>query len=213
MTRPALPVPALMLVTDAARLRGRALTDVVSAAVDGGVNVVQLREKSLPHDQLVRVANDVRAAIAGRALLLVNSAVDAAVAGGAGGVHLPVSGMSIAQARARIPAPMIISRAAHSLEEAIAAEREGADALVLGSIFASASHPGVPPLGLDALHEVCAMVTIPVIAIGGITPANAVNVMRAGATGIAVIGAIIDAGDPRTAAHALADAIAVRARA
>jgi thiamine-phosphate pyrophosphorylase len=198
-----------MLVTDATRLRGRVLTDVVTAAVEGGVNVVQLREKSLPHDQLTRLATDLREAIAGRALLFVNSDVDAAIVSGAEGVHLPHDGPPIADVRARVGASMLISRAVHSIDEAIAAGLEGADLLVLGSVFPSPSHPGASAIGVQALRAVCARVAVPVIAIGGITPATGASVMRAGASGVAVIGAILDAGDPAVAAAALSAAIAV----
>jgi thiamine-phosphate pyrophosphorylase len=201
-----------MLVTDSTRLRGRDLASVVSDAIDGGVNVVQLRDRALPHDGMAALALDLRYAIASRALLFINGDVQAAIHAGAHGLHLPADGPSIAEARARVGPDMLISRAVHSLDDAIAAERDGADMLILGSIFASASHPGVPPLGLEALRDMAARVRTPLIAIGGITPDNASDVMRAGAAGVAAISAILDADDACAAACNLSVAIGARVR-
>lgn len=213
MTRPHVPAPVLMLVTDASRLRGRSLESVVRAAIDGGVNVVQLRERALAHDHMTALATRLRAAIGGRALLLVNSDVAAAQASGADGVHLPEGGASIAETRHRAGETMLISRAVHGVDAAVAAERDGADLLVLGTVFASASHPAGTAIGGEGVRAVCARVGVPVIAIGGITPGNAGAVVRAGAAGIAVIGAIFDAEDPRAAAAGLRAAIAAPVRA
>lgn len=207
MTR-TLVSPTLALVTDSARLRGRDLADVVHAAVDGGVGIVQLREKSLPHEALVELGQRVKHAIRGRALFFVNSDVEAAIALGADGVHLPEDGAPIANVRARGGPRMLISRAVHSIEAAIQAEHDGAGLVQLGAIFETASHAGRAPIGLALLRNACTAVSIPVIAIGGITPANAGEVMRAGASGVAVIGAIFDAPDPRAAVAALRAAMA-----
>jgi thiamine-phosphate pyrophosphorylase len=201
-----------MLVTDSARLRGRDLVDVVSSAVDGGVNVVQLREKSLARAPLVALAIRLRDAIDGRALFLVNGDVDAAIDAGADGVHLPAGSTSIAAARERIGPAKLISCAVHGLDEARAAQRDGADLLVLGSVFPSATHPEGAVLDVDAVAAICAKVHVPVIGIGGITPQNAASVMRAGASGIAVIGAILDADDACAAACDLTIAIGAAAR-
>ena len=194
-------LPALMLVTDASRLRGRAMTDIVRAAVDGGVNMVQLRDRALPDGERLALAVQLRDAIAGRALLLVNTDAAAAIESGADGLHLR-SDDTITH-RSDVPQHILISRAAHGVEAAVAAERDGADLLVLGTVFASASHPGGATIGLAGVRAVCEAVRVPVIAIGGITAANAGDVMRAGASGAAVIGAIFDAEDARAAAAKL----------
>ena len=212
--RAALPHPAIVLVTDSRRRQARDqqgeewIDDVVREAVLGGVNVVQLREKHLQSGELIARGLHVRDAIAGRALLFVNGNVEAAAALAADGVHLPEDGPPIDEVRGRVGETMLISRAVHSLDAAVSAEREGADVLQLGTIFETPSKPGVTPLGIDGLREVCASVSVPVIAIGGITPRNAGDVLRAGAAGIAVIGAIFDAGDPRIAARELSSAVA-----
>ncbi len=201
-----LPRPALVLVTDAARLRGRAIEDVVTEAVRGGVNVVQLREKDWPSSAIVAMGARVRDA-AGGALLFVNGDVDAARELGADGVHLPEDGVAIADARARLGTGVLISRAVHSVDAAKRAEREGADLVQMGTVFETASKPGREPIGLEGVGAVCAAVRVPVIAIGGITAANAADVIRTGAAGVAVIGAILDGADPRSAAAALREAI------
>ncbi len=203
--------PRLVLVTDSARLRGRPLADVVRAAIDGGVTAVQLRDKSASHDDIMRNAARVRDAVAGRAQIFVNTDVDAAIAVGADGVHLPEDGPAIVDVRANIGQSMLISRAVHSVEAAVRAEREGADIVQVGTLFATASKPGAPTLGPQGLRAICDAVGIPVIAIGGITPHNAAATLAAGAAGIAVIGAIFDAADPAEAARALRAAIAVAA--
>ncbi|MEX2247124.1 MAG: thiamine phosphate synthase [Dehalococcoidia bacterium] len=205
--RAELPRPTLMLVTDSARLHGRDLAEVVAAAVEGGVDAVQLREKSLRHHHLLALGERIRDAIAGRALLLINGDTDATLALRAGGVHLPDAATATTGMRARAGDRLLISCAVHDLDAARRAEREGADILVLGTVFPSTSHRGGPTIGLDGLRAVCDAVKIPVVAIGGITENNAGDVIRAGASGVAVISAIFDAPDPRAAATALRAAI------
>ncbi len=207
-----LPNPAVVLVTDSARTNVRArqgeesIDDVLREAVLGGVNVVQLREKHLPRGELVALGLQVRDAIADRAVFFVNGDVEAAIALSADGIHLPENALAIPEVRSHV-GDILISRAVHTLDRAMAAEREGADVLQVGTVFDSVSKPGVQPLGLDGLRAICASVRTPVIAIGGITPANAADVRRAGAVGIAVIGAIFDATDPRAAARELGGAV------
>lgn len=197
------PEPILVLVTDPSRLGGRALGEVVREAVDGGVTAVQLRDKSASYEELLRTGRDVREVIAGRAHLIVNTDVDAAIALDAAGIHLPEDGPPTAGVRARVGHSMRISRAVHSVEAAIRAERDGADVVQAGTLFPTRSKSGAPTLGLDRLRAICDAVHIPVIAIGGITPSNAAAALGTGAAGIAVIGAIFDAEQPAEAAAAL----------
>ena len=204
-------LPAVMLVTDASRLRGRTTLQVVRAAVDDGVNVVQLRERALTHAELLALARELRDAIAGRALMLVNGDAAAAIESRADVLHLRADDATTR--RADLPAGMLISRAVHSVDAAVAADGAGADLLVLGTVFPSTSHPGGATIGLDGVRAVRGAVRVPMIAIGGITDENAGAVMRAGASGVAVIGAIYDAGDARAAAAELCAAVAIGARA
>ncbi len=189
------------------------LEHIVREAVTGGVNIVQLREKQLSHERRGAVGRRVRAAIDHRALFFVNGDIDAAIELRADGVHLPADAPDIAGARRRIGDTMLISVAAHSIDDAARAEAAGADILQIGTVFASASHPGDPTLGIAGLRAICAAVRVPVIAIGGITATNAGDVMLAGAAGVAVISAILDANDPHDASERLRAAISAPVRA
>ena len=211
--RPTLPQPILMLVTDSLRFPDGTLDDVVRDAVLGGVNIVQLREKHLERGELIEIGLRVREAIAGRALFFVNGDVEAARTLHADGVHLPSYGATVRDVRLRLGDQIIVSLAVHSAERALTAQQEGADLCVLGTAFETKSKPGKEPLGLAGLRNICEAVTIPVVAIGGITSANAPDVMRAGAAGIAVMGAILDAPLAGAAAADLRAAISSTVRA
>jgi len=191
-----------MLVTDRRRAR-QPLAEAVAAAVAGGVGLVQLREKDLSPRELGAWAERLRELTRGRALLVINDRADVAAAVGADGVHLGRQGLPVAVARAVVGPDRLVGRSVHSVEEAVAAERAEADYLVVGSIFATASHPDQPPAGLDLLRAVRAAVSLPLFAIGGITAANAAACRVAGAHGVAVIGNILEADDPGAAAAAL----------
>lgn len=197
-------LPALMLLLD-----GSCADAEIAAAVDGGVNMLQARAPEASTVRLADLASDARAIAAGRALVLVNGDVDAALWADADGVHLPEAmwPSRLASVRAAVGDAMLVSCAVHGVEAAARADAEGADMVVAGTVFPSASHPGGATIGIDGLAEICAAVRVPVIAIGGVTAANAGEVMQAGASGAAVIGAIRGAPDARTAAKALRTAI------
>lgn len=215
--RPTLPQPTLMLVSDMARLQiddpMEQLQHIVHEAIEGGVDVVQLREKQLSHEQRVTIGRRLRDAIASRSLLFINGDIDAAIELGADGVHLPAGTQEIAATRRRIGDSMLLSVSAHSIDEALRAEAVGADFLQIGTVFASTTHPGGATIGIDGISAICDAVRVPVIGIGGITATNAAEVMRAGATGVAVISAILDADNPRAASAELRDAISAPVRA
>jgi thiamine-phosphate pyrophosphorylase len=195
-------------VTDAARLRGRSLTMVLRAAIDGGANLIQLRDASR-RQGFVGLAEDAHHVIEGarsRVLIFVNDGCGTPASIHADGLHLPER-VAWRGRHAGRDAQMLLSRSVHSVEAAVQAERDGADMLLLGTVFPSASHPGGPTIGLDGVRAVCAVVSIPVIGIGGITAQTAADVIRAGASGVAVISAIFDAPDPRAAALELRAAI------
>jgi thiamine-phosphate pyrophosphorylase len=196
-----------MLITDRARLRGRALEEAVSAAVDGGVTVVQLREKDLPAAELYDLAVTVHAVVRGRALFVVNDRADVALAAGADGVHLPERGLPVRKARELAGGSCIIGRSVHSAEAALRAVDEGADYVQAGAVYETASKPGAAPGGLDLVRQVRDAVEVPVVAVGGVTAQRARELIDAGADGLAVIGAILDAPDVRAAAAALRAAL------
>ncbi len=211
MSRVQLPRPALMLVTDRHAVAEGALVHVVTEAIEGGVNLVQLREKDLPTAELFELGTELQRVIAGRALLIVNDRADVADALDADGVQLPENGLSVEAARKVLGPDKLIGRSVHSEEGAKVAAAKGADYLILGSVFPSPSHPDEPALGWDILQCLVAglredtqeAAPVPVLAIGGIDAARAVQVMGAGAAGVAVITAILKAEDPRYAAQAL----------
>ncbi len=205
--KPKLALPCLCLVTDRARAASGDLVDTARAAVEGGVGMIQLREKDLPASELLSLARELRSVTEGRALLVVNDRVDVALLSGADGVQLGEKGLDAASARRLVGPDMLIGRSVHSVEGAAEAEAEGADFLVLGTIFETASHPGAETGGLGLVRDGTGQVGIPVIGIGGISESNAGGLVEAGAAGAAVITAISMARDPRAAALGLSEAM------
>ncbi len=208
--RPELDTPSLCLVTDRNRVRSRDVAATVAAGIEGGVGMVQLREKDMPPYELLRLARRLRRVTEGRALLIVNDRVDVALLARADGVQLGETALDAADVRSIVGSDMLIGRSVHSEVGAVDAECQGADYLVLGTVFETASHPKGQVGGLDLVRDVTGAVGIPVLGIGGITPDNATSVMKAGASGVAVITAITMAVDPRVAASELALAISGR---
>jgi thiamine-phosphate pyrophosphorylase len=154
----------------------------VNAAIREGVEIIQIREKDLDARSLYELVCRIRDAAAGsRTRILVNDRLDVALAAGVDGVHLPALGLPAARVR---PFVKMMGCSIHSVEEGIQAERDGADFVVFGAVFET---PGKKPAGLDALQAVTRTLTIPVLAIGGITRENTPAVLEAGAAGIAAI--------------------------
>ena len=197
-----LPRPVLCLVTDRRLCRGRELEQVVEAAVEGGCGMVQLREKDLPAGKLLDLAVRLRSITSGRALLIVNDRVDVALAAGADGVQLPEDGLAVGAAR-QAGGNMLVGRSVHSVAGGVQAVADGADFLVAGSVFATASHPGAAPRGLALAGGLADAVDAPVIGIGGIDGGNVDLVMRSGASGAAVIRAIGESENSEAAAREL----------
>jgi len=192
-----------MLVTDARRAR-MPLLALVAEAVAGGVDAIYLRDAGGSIDNLALTARTLRARIGNQVVLLVNGRPQAALATGTG-LHLRERDMAPHAARAVLGPGVAIGRSVHTAEGAAAAT--GADYVVAGHVYSSPSKPGLPPLGIAGLAGIVAVAPCPVIAIGGITPDHVAEVMRAGARGVAVIGAIVEAQDPRSAARALRVAV------
>ena len=204
--RPVLPLPIVMLVADRTACGDRRLEDVVQAAVEGGVNMVQLREKDLPAADLYGLATRLRQIVGTQALLLVNDRIDVALAARAHGVEL--GGSSLPTDTARTLAPdILIGRSVHDVAHAGEAIAAGADLLVVGTMFATRSHPGMMPAGPSLVRKVASLSTVPLIGIGGITAANATQVISAGASGVAAISSIAMAHDPKDAAARLVAAV------
>jgi len=202
-----LPRPCISLVTDRRLCVDTSLEEKVALAVEGGVNLVQLREKDLPGGRLLALAKRLKSITRDKALFFVNERVDVALACGADGVHLGEEALPVAAVRNLAGDRLLIGRSVHSLKGSLEAEKAGADFLQLGTIFESSSKPGVIPTGLELVKQVTSQVTIPVIGIGGIDASNAARVMACGAWGIAVISAILAAQNPKEAARRLARSV------
>lgn len=213
MVHAKLPSLPLMLVTDRRTLRGGSLVTAVEVALRGGVNVVQLREKDLGGRELLALACSLRS-LCHRygARLLVNDRIDVALACGADGVQLPRDSFSPADARRLLGPGRLVGASTHSLAEVEAAVQGGADFVVFGPVFATpAKQRYGAPVGLDALRDVVQAAAVPVVAIGGITPANAGSVAACGAAGLAAIAALLAEVDPASAARALRTSFATHA--
>ena len=213
LDRPRLPLPCIMLVTDrraaAERSAGgtyQRLEDVVGAAVEGGVNVVQVRERDLPGGELYELVARLIAIAGSHALVLVNDRLDVALATGADGVQLGAMAMPTEAVRPLAP-NLLLGRSVHDVACAAEAAARGADLLVVGTMFATGSHPGISPAGPNLLRKIAATNHLPLIGIGGIGAANAAQVIAAGASGVAVISEILRAPDPREAAARLVAAV------
>lgn len=205
--KPKLALPCLCLVTDRGRTASGNVVDTVSAAVDGGVGMVQLRGKDYPAGELLSLALELRDATAGRALLIVNDRVDIAILCEADGVQLGEQALDVHSARRLVGPDMLIGRSVHSAEGAVEAASSGADFLALGTIFETSSHPGARTGGIELVRDATGRVETPVIGIGGISESNVAEVVRAGAAGAAVITAISMAQDPAEAASRLSAAM------
>ncbi len=192
-----LPSPPLLVITDRRQAAGRALGEVVAASLRGGCRWISLREKDLAHrDRVTLLRQLVALARPFGARVSVHGDVAAARQAGATGVHLP-AGASPAVARRRLGEETLIGVSAHGIAEAVHAEEAGADYVSLSPIFPSASKPGYgPPLGRRGLAEAARRLDIPIVALGGITAADAGECLAAGAAGVAVLSAIMAAADP-----------------
>ena len=205
----------LYVITDEALSGGRSHAEIAQRAVDGGAGAIQLRDKTCSLRELVRAGKEIRA-ITGRAgaTFIVNDRLDVALACGADGVHLGQGDMRCDTARQLVPTAFIIGVSVGSVEEAVDAERSGADYVALSPVFPTGSKSDAGPgHGLQLLKRIRSAVRIPVIAIGGIGPGNAGRVIDAGADGIAVISAVVSQPDITAAARNLAGIVAARKRA
>lgn len=195
----------LILVTDPDCGAGRTVVDVVRAALRGGAPAIQLRIKDAPAREMVELAralvDETRSA---GALLFVNDRVDVALAAGADGAHVGQDDLPVAAARRIVPPGFLLGVSAESVDLALQAQADGADYVGTGPVYATGSKADAgDAIGTGRFAEVVQAIRIPVVGIGGITTANAPDVMRAGAAGVAVISAIMRAPDPEAATRDL----------
>jgi len=199
----------LYLVTSQSMSRGRTTLEIVRAALDGGVKLIQLREKNLCAREIVRLGMKVRKLTekAG-ALLIINDRLDVAMAVGADGIHLGQDDLPVAGAREIAP-DLIIGASTHSVEEAVEAQKQGASYVNIGPIFPTRTKKWDKDfLGLDGLRRMSSAVSIPFTVMGGIKKHHIPELLSAGARIIAVVTAITAADDPERAARELMDLMA-----
>ena len=210
----------LYLITDRNQTNGCPLLDVVKAALEAGVRVVQLREKDLSGNELFNLARELRLLTRKYgARLLINDRIDIAIAVEADGVHLGHQSISVQDARrafefsSLIPHPSsfrpIIGVSTHSIEEALQAQSDGADFITLGPVYFTPSKAAYgKPVGTDKLKEAAAAVNIPVFSIGGMKKGNMEEVLNAGVYGVAMISGIMAADDVKKETENILTAIA-----
>jgi thiamine-phosphate pyrophosphorylase len=206
---------SLYLVTDRDLAGGRSIADIVLAAVAGGATVVQVREKSLATRAFLELASALAVLLRPlRVPLVVNDRADVALAAGAAGVHLGQDDLPCAAARRLLGPAAIVGVSVSTAAEARAAEGDGATYVAASPVFDTPTKlDAAPGLGLAGVRAVRAATRLPVVAIGGLGEANAGDVVRAGADGVAVVSAIVAAPEPRAAARALRRAVDAARRA
>ncbi|MDD1705457.1 MAG: thiamine phosphate synthase [Methanoregulaceae archaeon] len=193
----------LYVITDRAIGRGLSHTEIALCATEGGADVVQLRDKSLPCRDLLAAACEIREVTreAG-ALFIVNDRIDIALASGADGVHLGQDDLPVRDAQRIAPPGFIIGVSVGCIAEAVAAESAGAGYVALSPTFPTTSKEDAGKgHGITVLRGICSAVSLPVIAIGGISPRNVPEVIAAGAEGVAVISSVVGQDDITRAAR------------
>jgi thiamine-phosphate pyrophosphorylase len=198
----------LHVLTDREWSRGRSTLTVAEAAIVGGATVIQLRDKTASTRMLVEEGLALRELTRKHGvLLIVNDRIDVALAVEADGAHVGQDDMPGALARQLLGPDRILGISAGNRDEAMAALAAGADYLGVGPIFATRGKADAgSPIGTQLLHELSSRYTTPLVAIGGITSTNARDVIAAGAAGIAVITAVVNAEDVEAAARSLSEA-------
>lgn len=195
----------LYVVTDETLSGGLSHSRIAELAVEGGADIIQLREKKKTDLELYEIGREIREITERKgACFIINDRIDIALACRADGVHLGQGDLPLSFVRAFAPAPFIIGISVGSVEEATNAEKEGADYVAVSPVFSTGSKDDAGPgLGLQMVRDIRAAVRIPVVAIGGIHMGNAPEIIKAGADGVAVISAVVNSPDIRAAAQSL----------
>lgn len=204
-------INGLYVIVDATFSPGRRHVDIAQAVLDGGGTNLQLRIKDATpnqYHQIQMIADEIMSLKSRYAFtFIVNDYLDVAMAVGADGIHVGENDMSVAEIKARAPG-LMVGYSSHSVEEALAAERVGADYVALGAIFPTATKGvGHPVQGIERLSALVKAVAIPTVAIGGITRANIADVVKTGVDAVAMITAITKAPDMTAETRWFVDAI------
>ena len=188
---------SVYVITDNRLSRGRSASEVVAQAIAGGATCIQLREKTLSTREYFYLAEKLRELTLERGVtFIINDHLDIALAVEADGVHLGKDDLPPVVARRIMPPHMIMGVTARNLQQALQFQDAGASYLGVGAVYVTATKGNTgPPIGLEGLAEVCRKVKIPVVGIGGISTAGAGAVIGAGASGVAVVSAVVSAPD------------------
>lgn len=200
----------IYVITDERLSRGRSHLEIAAAAIRGGADAIQLRDKEASGGQLCEAAAALRALTrTAKVPFLVNDRLDVAMAADADGVHVGQEDLPASAAREILGPGKILGVSAETVEEALLAEREGADYLGVGPVFeARGTKPDAGgPKGLDLIARIRAATRLPIVAIGGINAGNVLQVRHAGADAVAVISAIVAADDVEEATRRMKEAI------
>lgn len=194
----------LYAVTDRHWLNGRSLNEVVKESLDGGVTFVQLREKELDDETFLKEAKELQSLCGEYHVpFVINDNVDIAMKINADGVHVGQSDMEAGDVRSKLGPDKIIGVSAATVEQAVLAEKRGADYLGVGAVFPTGSKDDAVDVSHETLKAICEAVSIPVIAIGGISKKNIHELSGSGICGVAVISSIYAAEDIKKAAQEL----------
>ena len=186
----------LYAVTDRAWTGAQTLYQQVERALKGGVTCVQLREKDLPEAEFLAEAKEIGALCRTYGVpFIINDNVEIALACGADGVHVGQSDMEAGRVRAAVGEGMMIGVSARTVEEALTAQRAGADYLGVGAVFSTSTKRDAEAVSRQTLKDICAAVNIPVTAIGGINQGNILELSGTGIDGVALVSAIFGAKD------------------
>ena len=194
----------LYAITDRGSLDKKVFFEKIEEALQGGVTILQLREKELDEDSFTDEAIEVKALCRKYGVpLIINDNVDVALKSGADGVHVGIEDMPIDEIRRKTPDSFIIGATCKTVEQAQSAERLGADYMGVGAVFPSPTKKNAVRITREQLKEICSSVSIPAVAIGGITLENVGELQGGGMSGIAVVSAVFSADDIQKAASLL----------
>lgn len=194
----------LYAVTDRSWTQDQTLYDQIEAALKGGVTIVQLREKNLTEDEFVAEAIRVKELCSRYNVpLIINDNADVALKSGADGVHVGIEDTPVAELRQKVGKDFIIGATAKTVEQAQSAEKAGADYLGVGAVFPSPTKKNAIRITAEKLKEICSSVSVPAVAIGGISLDNVSEIKGCGVNGIAVVSAIFASDDIQKAASEL----------
>ncbi len=199
-------ISGLHAIIDIQALKGRSHIEVTTQVIRGGAKTIQLRDKVQTKEKLLPIAQELKELCAeNNVLFIINDYLDLALAVDADGLHVGQDDLPVKVARRLLPIGKILGCSATTLEEALAAQSDGADYIAIGSIYPTSSKDAVKVVGLERLYQIRQAISLPLVAIGGITKDNTAEVIAAGADSVAVISAILGADSPEEASRQIAD--------